>query len=209
MATFKKYDFSGKENGQITIEDEHLNTTADPQMIKDYIVAHLANQRQWSANTKGRSEVNATGAKPHKQKGLGRARQGCLAAPQYRGGGRVFGPKPKFDQHVKVNHKQKRIAISYFLSEKLKNNNAVVLELSPSKVSKTKEVVSFFKNIGLSGKRVLVLTKAPIEEFKRCARNIQKVEFASISNLNGYNLALCQDIVFVDMGVEDLKKVLS
>lgn len=99
MATLKKYDISGKEIGEVSIEDNVLEYKGNPQMIKDYLVAVRNNARQWSANTKGRKEVNRTGKKPHQQKGLGRARQGCFAAPQYRGGGIVFGPKPKFDVH--------------------------------------------------------------------------------------------------------------
>ena len=84
MVTLKKVDLLGKEVGQVDIKIEDDQKLANPQMIKDYLVAMRANSRQWSANTKGRKEVNRTGAKPHKQKGLGRARQGSFAAPQYK-----------------------------------------------------------------------------------------------------------------------------
>ena len=77
-------------------------------MIKDYIVALRANKRQWSANTKGRTEVNHSNKKPWRQKGTGNARQGTFAAPQFKGGGVVFGPKPKFDQHVRINRQERR-----------------------------------------------------------------------------------------------------
>ena len=97
-------------------------------MIKDYIVALRANARQWSANTKTRSEVKHTTKKPHPQKGQGRARQGSLVSPQYRGGGRVFGPKPKFDQHVRINQKERKAAIRFFLAEKLKENRVWLIE---------------------------------------------------------------------------------
>lgn len=118
MATLKKYDLNGKVLGEVTIAEDLLNEPANSQMIKDYIVALRANKRQWSANTKGRSEVNHSTKKPHPQKGTGRARQGSLAAPQYKGGGRVFGPKPKFDQHVRINKKERRLAIRYLVAEK-------------------------------------------------------------------------------------------
>ena len=97
MANLKKYDINGKEIGKVEIDDSLLSATANVQLVKDYIIAIRENARQWSANTKGRSDVNCTGKKPHPQKGTGRARQGSLAAPQYKGGGVVFGPKPKFD----------------------------------------------------------------------------------------------------------------
>ena len=120
MVKLKKYDIKGKHLGDVEVNEALVNAEANGQSIKDYIVALRANARQWSANTKGRSEVNHTTKKPHPQKGGGRARQGSLAAPQYKGGGRVFGPKPKFDQHVKINRKERQAAIRFLLSEKIK-----------------------------------------------------------------------------------------
>jgi large subunit ribosomal protein L4 len=105
MATLKKFDFTGKEVGEEGFDDEFLIKETNKQLVKDYIVALLKNARQWSANTKGRSEVNKVKQKPQQQKGTGRARQGFLGAPQFKGGGVVFGPKPKFNQHVKINRK--------------------------------------------------------------------------------------------------------
>src|SRR5262245_53218509 len=97
-------------------------------MIKDYIVALRANARQWSASTKTRSEMRHTTKKPHPQKGQGRARQGSLVAPQYRGGGRVFAPKPKFDQHVRINRKERKAAIRFLLAEKFKENKVWLID---------------------------------------------------------------------------------
>ena len=74
-------------------------------MIKDYIIALSANQRQWNASTQTRSEVNHSTKKPFAQKGTGNARQGFLGSPQFRGGGRVHAPRPKYDQHVRINRK--------------------------------------------------------------------------------------------------------
>ena len=115
MAKIKTFDLNAKELEEINIDDKYLQTAANSQMIKDYLVAIRKNARQHSANTKGRKEVACTGAKPHRQKGLGRARQGSLAAPQYKGGGIVFGPKPKFNQHVRINKKERRLAIKFLL----------------------------------------------------------------------------------------------
>ena len=122
MAKLKKYNIDGKELGQVSVEEHLINAEANSQMIKDYIVALRANARQWSANTKTRAEVKHTTKKPHPQKGQGRARHGSLVSPQYRGGGRVFGPRPKFDQHVKINQKERKAAIRFLLSEKIKDN---------------------------------------------------------------------------------------
>ena len=128
MTTLKKYDLKGKEVGHVKVAEKLATAEAHGQMIKDYIVALRANARQWSANTKGRSEVKHTTKKPHPQKGGGRARQGCLVAPQFRGGGTVFGPKPKFDQHVKTNKKERQAAIRFLLAEKFRDNKLHIVE---------------------------------------------------------------------------------
>lgn len=107
MAELKKYNLAGEALGQVAINDELLESNANSQMIKDYIVALRENARQWSANTQTRAEVNHSGKKPHPQKGTGKARQGYLGSPQYKGGGRVHTPRPKFDQHVRINRKEK------------------------------------------------------------------------------------------------------
>src|ERR1700722_14881711 len=125
-------------------------------MVKDYIIALRANARQWSANTKGRSEVKHTTKKPHPQKGGGRARQGSLVAPQYRGGGRVFGPKQKFDQHVRINKKERQAAIRFLLAEKLRENKLHIIEDINLTEPKTKTVVDFLKAAEIKG-RVLFL----------------------------------------------------
>src|ERR1700689_3249769 len=107
-------------------------------MVKDYIVAIRENARQWSANTKGRSEVNHSTKKPHPQKGQGRARQGMLSAPQYKGGGRVHTPKPKYDQHVRINKKERRAAIRSLIGEKIRDKCLHVLESTSLDAPQTK-----------------------------------------------------------------------
>ena len=130
------------------VDDALVNAEANGQMVKDYIIAIRENARQWSANTKGRSEVNHSTKKPHPQKGGGRSRQGMLSAPQYKGGGRVFGPKPKFDQHVRINKKEKRSAIRFLLGEKIRNNKVHIIESTAIDAPKTKIVADFLKNSG-------------------------------------------------------------
>ena len=157
MADLKKYNLAGKEVGHVSLEDDMLKSSANSQMIKDYIVALRENARQWSANTKSRAEVNHSGKKPHPQKGTGRARQGYLGAPQYKGGGRVHAPKPKFDQHVRINRKEKRAAIRHLIIEKILDNRLHVLEFDHMKEPKTQKLSKFLKSRELEGKRVLFL----------------------------------------------------
>src|SRR5690349_5975615 len=133
-----------------------LKSSANSQMIKDYIVALRENARQWSAFTKTRAEVSHSGQKPHPQKGTGRARQGYLGAAQYKGGGRVHAPRPKFDQHVRINRKEKRAVIRHLLIEKIQGNRLHVLEAGVMNEPKTKVVAEFLKKRNL-GKKVLFL----------------------------------------------------
>ena len=224
MATMlKKFNLEGKELGKVSTSDAIANATASSQLIKDYIVALRANARQWSANTKGRSEVNHSTKKPHPQKGGGRSRQGSLAAPHYKGGGRVFGPKPKFDQHVSINARSKRQVIRALIGEKIRQGKLVVLDSLEMKAPKTSSVASFFEKT-TTGKRVLFLAEGAFEEVKlqdkkekvsvksqkhvnmlRSVRNIPGAQFSMVQNVSGYDVALANDIVITEPALKELE----
>lgn len=213
MALLKKYTLAGKQVGEVTVEEDLAEVSANLQMIKDYIVAIRANARQWSASTKGRSEVNHSNKKPHPQKGTGRARQGSLAAPQYKGGGRVFTPRPKFDQHVRINRKEKRLAIRHLIAEKVKESAVHVLQYKAQKTPKTKDVAKFLDSLKLNGRRVLFLYEGDesqeYENFFKSMRNIPKVNYLHAPNINGYELLLCQDLVVLEPALDNFLKALT
>jgi large subunit ribosomal protein L4 len=225
VAALKKYNLAGQEIGQIDIDDEMLKSSANSQMIKDYIVALRENARQWSANTKSRAEVNHSGKKPHPQKGTGRARQGYLGAPQYKGGGRVHAPKPKFDQHVRINKKEKRAAIRHLIIEKILGNRLHVLQFEEMKTPKTKIVSAFLKSRELEGKKVLFLgdgllmgTKeggeptSPTQKFQtfvKSMRNIQGNGFMLIPNVSGYDIIVNHDLIVMETALDQLKVLLG
>lgn len=225
MSTLKKYDLEGQEQGQIKLDDKLVHATANGQMIKDYIIALRANARQWSASTKGRSEVSHSTKKPHPQKGGGRARQGSLVAPQYKGGGRVFAPKPKFDQHVRINRKERQAAIRSLLAEKLHANKLHVVQDFNLDEPKTKRIVEFMKATQLSG-RVLFLGEgayldfpAPYEgisslsieqyahdNFIKSMRNIPKASFSLVKNISGYDVLVAHHIVLTEKALNELNE---
>lgn len=227
MANIKKFDLSGKEIGQITVKDEVLERGANSQMIKDYIVALRANARQWSAHTKSRSEVSHSGQKPHPQKGTGRARQGYLGAPQYKGGGRVGGPRAKFDQHVSINRKEKRAAIRHLLAEKIQSESMIVLENEAFKAPKTKKVADFLKGREIFGQKVLIIgnleeKKAPSKKkkaeakseskndhFLKSLRNIPRAEYIVLDNVSGYDIIAHRNIILMEPAVDKLMKILE
>jgi len=218
VATLKKYDLNGKEVGGIQIDDSILEVTAHPQSVKDYLVAIRKNARQWSANTKTRAQINRTGKKPHPQKGQGRSRQGDLAAPQYKGGGIVFGPKPKFDMHVRINKKERRAAIRSMIAQKIKDNRVHVLHKETLSAPKTKLVAAFFDKIQVGNHRILVLGESkasagtmsnPHVNLIKSVRNLPKKEYSLVPQVNGYSLALAQDIVVLESALDEFLAILG
>lgn len=227
MSELKKYNLEGKNTGSAKVDSKFAESELNSQVIKEYIVAIRKNARQWSANTKGRSEVKHTTKKPHRQKGTGRARQGSLVSPQFRGGGIVFGPKPKFDQHVRINKKERQSAIRFLLGEKIREDRLFVLESTEMAEPKTKTLSNFLDKVKL-GKRVLFLGEGKSEEvetsnkkvsvsvkcqthdnFRKSISNIPKTSFTLAKNVNGYDLMLADDIVVTEAALEEINQWLA
>lgn len=227
MTKLKKYNLAGEAVGELSIDPRLIHAEANGQMVKDYIVALRANARQWSANTKTRSEVKHTTKKPHPQKGQGRARQGSLVAPQYRGGGRVFGPKPKFDQHVKINQKERQAVIRYLIAEKMREGRVWVIDSTSMDEPKTKRVSGFLKKMNLDG-RVLFLGEGSYTEvetegkiqrvsisssrhhhFVKSMRNLPKSHFLLASNISGYDVMVARDLILTESALNELNQWLG
>ncbi|NGX55134.1 MAG: 50S ribosomal protein L4 [Chlamydiae bacterium] len=222
MVSLKKFDISGKEVGEVTVDEAFVSYRAHAQMVKDYLVAMRKNKRQWSANTKGRSEISHSNKKPHRQKGTGAARQGTLAAPQFRGGGIVFGPKPKKDMFTRINKKERRSSIHHLLAEKMGESRVVVLADSEMKEAKAKLMGEFLKKRELIGKRVLFVYEGAYEieghvsvksdkhvAFKRSLANFPRVGVTLAKNLNGYDVACAHDIVMTESALTEVQEWLN
>jgi large subunit ribosomal protein L4 len=220
VATLKKYDLAGNEVGEVLISDSFVDVKASDQMVFNYIKALRANRRQWSASTKTRGEINHSNQKPHRQKGTGNARQGTFSAPHYKGGGVVNGPKPKFNQHVHVNKKEKKAVVNFLLAEKIKKNNVYVLENVVLDSIRTKVIADFLSSLQLK-KKVLFLcenfcnneNESQETEFcckthfclKKSLNNIKGVSLSLAYNVNGYDLMVAQDIVILENAVKELE----
>lgn len=214
MAKLKSYDLSGKELGEEEINNDLLDWSSNDQMTKDYLVALRNNKRQWSANTKGRSEVSHGGAKPHPQKGTGRARQGSLASPQYKGGGVVFGPKPKFNQHTRINRKERRSILNTLISSSIKDGLFNILKYESQEEPKTKVLASFLKTLQISEKKVLFIAESEdmypkYENLAKSLRNLPKTKFLNMQNINGFEILNANNIFLLDGALEQLKKTLG
>jgi large subunit ribosomal protein L4 len=208
------YNLKAEKLKDIDLKSPKEIQKVNPQLLKDYIVAYNHNQRQWSANTKTRAEVSHSTKKPHRQKGTGKARQGSLSAPQFKGGGVVFGPRPKFDQHVRINQKEKRAVIRYLIEEKIHSKKLVILDSSELKEPKTKTLAAFIEKTGLQ-KRVLFIgdmldaktNSESQKNLKLSLRNIPKVEFAHLNQINGYQLLKAENIIMTEAGLKQFMEL--
>ncbi len=224
MVNAKKYSLEGNALGEVNT-GSLATAEANSQMVKDYIVAIRENKRQWSASTKTRAEVQHTTAKPRPQKGTGSARQGCLVAPQFRGGGVVFGPKPKFDQHVRINKKERRLAIASLIASKIKSGNLHIIASTEMDAPKTKTLVNLISKLGLERGRILFLGESEKvevetegkkvsanvkcrkhENFARSLRNIPKTEFSIATKISGYDVMVARHVVLTEPALTELQQ---
>lgn len=127
MSTVKVYNIDGKEVGQLELNDSVFGVKINEHIVHKAVVSHLANKRQGTQSAKTRSEVSGGGRKPWRQKGTGHARQGSTRAPQWTGGGVVFAPKPR-DYSMKLNKKEKQLALKSALTSKVQDEKFIVLD---------------------------------------------------------------------------------
>ncbi len=204
MGALPKYNLKGERLGDVKLAEQALEIEVNSQLVKDYIVALRHNWRQWSASTKGRSEVEHTTKKPFAQKGGGRARQGTLVAPQHRGGGVYGGPKPKFDQKVRINRQERQQAIRFLIAQKVKEGRVSVLTETAMEKPRTREMAKFLEKIGLK-RRVLVLAEEPQDHhgaFALSLRNLPEAEFMLANNINGYDVMVAHHLLITEKALQ-------
>ena len=195
----------GAAKGELEIADELLiKNGKGTQAVHDTIVAHRANQRQGTASTKQISEVAGSGKKPWRQKGTGRARAGSFASPLWRGGGVVFGPKPR-DYSIKVPKKVKVLAFRKAFSERLLAGDIVVVDELTLASHKTKEFVGVLDKIAPTGTTLLVTVQAD-NNLKLASRNVSDVQIERADSVNTYELLRFDKIVATKAAFEKLQE---
>ena len=184
----------GGTAGTVTLDDAVFGIEPNMAVLHQVVTAQLAAKRSGSANTKTRAEVKGGGAKPYRQKGTGRARQGSIRAPQFTGGGIVHGPKPR-SFRKKVNKKMNRLALCSALSDRAQSERVVVVDQWQFETPKTKDALTALENLDLEGKVMMVV--APSDDATiRSFRNLPSVQLVQAAELNAYDV-LCSDwIVF-------------
>ncbi|WP_058300195.1 50S ribosomal protein L4 [Gorillibacterium timonense] len=201
------YNVSGSEVGEIELSESVFGIEPNVHVLHSAVVMQQASLRAGTHSTKGRSEVRGGGRKPWKQKGTGRARQGSIRAPQWKGGGIVFGPTPR-SYSYKLPKKVRRLAIKSALSSKVIDNNIVVLDQLSFAAPKTKEIVSLLKNLK-ADRRALVVTGDFNENVALSARNIPGVKFVSATGINVLDVMLHDKLIITKEAVEKVQEVLA
>lgn len=186
MLSIKVYNQEGAEVKDLDLNEKIFGVETNMQVVYDVVNAERAAMRQGTHCTKGRSEVSGGGKKPWRQKGTGRARQGTIRAPQWRGGGIVFGPTPR-SYAVKTNKKVVRLAKKVLLSNRLANNSLVVVDDFNLETFKTKDFVKVLENLNVSGKVIVVLDQENTN-VKIASANIPNVYADCLEHLSVYDL---------------------
>jgi large subunit ribosomal protein L4 len=198
---------SGEEVGVIDLKDEVFGCEYNEYLIHQAVVTRLANERQGTKCTLTRAEVRGGGIKPWRQKGTGRARQGSIRSPQWKGGGVVFAPKPR-DFSKKMNVKAKRAAIRSALSEKVRNGDFIVLDTLSLKEAKTKEMVKLLAGLKVDKKALVVLSKENVSAV-RAGGNIPAVTTIYSELINTYDIVNNGKIIIDKAEVEKVTEVFA
>lgn len=207
MATVKVTNIKGKELGTTTVSDAIFAVEPNIPVMHHVVRAQQAAARQGTHNTKTRSMVSGGGRKPYRQKGTGRARQGSIRSPHYRGGGVVFGPH--FRSHeFKVNRKEVKLALRSALSAKLVNESLVVIDDFEFDKPSTKEAVSILKELALEGRVTIVLPDNNIYAFLSF-RNIPRVRVIAVSESNTRDFLDNRTLVFTSASLKRIEEVLQ
>lgn len=208
MATIEIKDAKGKAAGKAELSDAVYGIEPNMHVMHRTVKAQQAGWRQGTSNTKTRGFVSGGGKKPWRQKGTGRARQGTIRAPQWRGGGTVFGPHPR-SYEQKVNGKEIKLAMRSALSAKFADGELVVVKDLAFEKPSTKEAVATLKALGLDGKRItLIIPNDAVETFLSF-RNIPKVEILPVNSINTYDIIDNKALVISDACLPYIEEVLA
>lgn len=201
------HNSEGKVVGETALEPKIFEVKIKPEVVHQVMVAMMANARVVMADTKARSDVRGGGRKPWKQKGTGRARQGSIRSPQWKGGGVVFGPHKNRNFSQKVNVKMKRLALFMTLSDRARNEKVIVLDQVALDQPKTKTMVNLMKTLGLTTGRVMMVLPKKHEAIQKSVRNLPKVEVRPANSLNVLDILKHQRLVFTTEALTALNQV--
>lgn len=201
------YNQSGTQVGDIQLADTVFGIEPNEHAVYDAVIKQRASARQGTHKVKTRTEVRGGGRKPWRQKGTGRARQGSIRSPQWRGGGIVFGPTPR-NYSYKLNRKVRRLALKSALSQKVLENNIIVLESLGLETPRTKDMIQVLSNFNTNVK-TLVVTADDDVNVMLSARNIPGVLTLPANSVNVVDLLHFNTLIITKDAVEKIEEVLA
>ena len=204
MATVAVYNIEGKEVDKLELNDNVFGVEINEHLVHLAVVSQLANGRQGTQSAKTRSEVSGGGRKPWRQKGTGHARQGSTRSPQWTGGGVVFAPKPR-DYSMKMNKREKQIAIKSALTSRVQDSKLIVVDEFKLDEIKTSKFAQILDN--LKAPKALVVTKDKDEKVVLSARNIPTVKTTMTNSINVYDILKYDSLVITKDAVAAIEEV--
>ena len=204
MATVSVYNMEGKEVGTMDLNDAVFGVEVNEHLVHMAVVAQLANKRQGTQKAKTRSEVSGGGRKPWRQKGTGHARQGSTRAPQWKGGGVVFAPTPR-DYTIRLNKKEKRLALKSALTSRVQEKKLIVVDELKFDEIKTKN----FKNVldNLKTTKALVVLNDNDKNVVMSARNIPDVKTTLTNTINVFDILKYSTVIVTKDAVATIEEV--
>ena len=204
MANVSVYNMEGKEVGAIELSDAVFGVEVNEHLVHMAVVAQLANKRQGTQKAKTRSEVSGGGRKPWRQKGTGHARQGSTRAPQWTGGGIVFAPTPR-DYTIRLNKKEKRLALKSVLTNCVNENKFIVLDELKFDEIKTKKMQAVLDALNVS--KALVVLNENDANVVKSASNIANIQTALTNTINVYDILKYNTVVVTKDAVKTIEEV--
>ena len=204
MANVSVYNIEGNEVGTMELNDAVFGVEVNEHLVHLAVVRQLANNRQGTQKAKTRSEVRGGGRKPWRQKGTGHARQGSIRAPQWTGGGVVFAPTPR-DYSVKMNKKEKQLAMKSVLTSKVNESKFIVLDELKLAEIKTKQIKAVLDNLKVE--KALIVTKEKDDVVVKSANNLPKVATTALNNINVYDILKYDTVVVTSEAVAAIEEV--
>jgi large subunit ribosomal protein L4 len=201
--------YTGEQtNRKVNLSDEVFGIEPNDHAIYLDVKSILANQRQGTHKSKQRNEVSGSSKKLKRQKGTGGARAGNIKNPQYRGGGRVFGPVPR-DYSFKLNKKVKDLARKSALSYKAKDNSIAVLEDFTFEAAKTKQYVSLLNALSLGTKKTLLILPEVSKNIVLSGRNVPNTRVTTVDQINTYDLMNAESVIVVESAISKIENILN
>ena len=204
MANVSVYNMEGKEVGTMELNDAVFGVEVNEHLVHAAVVAQLANKRQGTQKAKTRSEVSGGGRKPWRQKGTGHARQGSTRAPQWTGGGVVFAPTPR-EYTVKLNKKERRLALKSVLTAKVQENKFIVLDELKLDEIKTKKFQAVLNNLNVN--KAMVVLNDNDKNVVMSAKNIPNVITAQTNTITVYDILKYNTMIVTKAAVETIQEV--